>query len=190
MPLSPLRFVPEEDKGEYKGLIDDDDEQHSDGAEEEDADVAVADEDDAAPSIVFLLAINTFAFAYGLTVTTLGLDERRQEMCNQYLVGETSLAVRCEGHFGLSRAPRGPPLPAKAGGGAAATIGQVTGVALDGRRGYYFIHRAGNTFMSTAPIARGPIVHVPAAGASSGGGRPPMRQPSLMTGSKRPFGSL
>ena len=104
------------------------------------------------------------------TVTTLGLDERRQEMCNQYLVGETSLSVRCEGHFGLSRAPRGPPLPAKAGGGAAATIGQVTGVALDGRRGYYFIHRAGNTFASTAPIARGPIVHVPAAGASSGGG--------------------
>ena len=30
---------------------------------------------------------------------------------------------------------------------------------------------------------------VPAAGASSGGGRP-MRQPTLMTGSKRPFGSL
>ena len=31
---------------------------------------------------------------------------------------------------------------------------------------------------------------VPSAGASSGGGRPPMRQPTLMTGSKRPFGSL
>ena len=30
---------------------------------------------------------------------------------------------------------------------------------------------------------------VPAAGASNGGGRP-MRQPTLMTGSKRPFGSL
>ena len=30
---------------------------------------------------------------------------------------------------------------------------------------------------------------VPAAGASSGGGRP-MRQPTLVTGSKRPFGSL
>ena len=38
------------------------------------------------------------------TVTTLGLDERRQEMCNQYLVGETSLAVRCEGDAAVRHA--------------------------------------------------------------------------------------
>lgn len=61
-------------RGEYRGLIEEEEEDtlQSDGPEE--LDTAEAGESSTAPpGICFLLAINSFGFSYGMTVTTLGL---------------------------------------------------------------------------------------------------------------------
>lgn len=58
-------------RSEYRGLVEAGEEDTPD--EPEELDIADAGESSAAPSVCFLLALNSFAFSYGLTATTLGL---------------------------------------------------------------------------------------------------------------------
>ena len=105
-------------------------------------------------------------------VTTLGLDERTQEMCNQYLVSTSSLQVECASEavgaprpaFKSAFAAAVGQYGAAHGGGSSHQLGQVTGVAAADDGSIYLIHRGTNSFFSTAPMTMPAILHVGAAG--------------------------
>jgi len=91
-------------------------------------------------------------------VTGLGLDERTEEMCNQYLVSTEELRVSCASE-GLSPSR----ITFKSTFAEAARplrLGQVTGVAAGADRTLYLIHRGSNTFFSTEPMAEPAIIRL------------------------------
>lgn len=89
------------------------------------------------------------------STTHLGLDERDEEMCNQYLVADAATRIDCDASGGLA------PSASFASAFAAhrLQLGQVTAAALDeDGQSIYLIHRGPNNFASSAPLAE-PAIH-------------------------------
>uniref|UniRef100_A0A7S4EUW3 Copper type II ascorbate-dependent monooxygenase C-terminal domain-containing protein n=1 Tax=Chrysotila carterae TaxID=13221 RepID=A0A7S4EUW3_CHRCT len=106
-------------------------------------------------------------------VTTLGLDERTREMCNQYYVSSASLRFDCGAerlsplslafdHVWASAERRY--VIAESSPAAAVQIGQVPAVALDPARNVYFFHRGAGGFFSKGNLDFDPIVRLDSRG--------------------------
>lgn len=97
------------------------------------------------------------------TATGLGLDERTQEMCNQYFLSTSALRVDCArdrpapAHGATSALAAAVAAYAASTGGTA--LGQVTGLAAD-RRHLWLIHRGPTDFYNRAKLGFGPIVQL------------------------------